>query len=54
MKIGFWVDQCTHALFESPENVSEIRKKHTMAVSCEFCLISLFLQKLIYMGHVTF
>ena len=47
MKIGFWVEQCMHALFECPEDVKEITKNHTKAVSGEFCMISLFLQKLI-------
>ena len=47
MKIGFCVDQCMHDLFECPEDVNEITKNHTKAVSGEFCLISLFLQKLI-------
>ena len=47
MKIGFWVKQWTHALFECPDDVNEITKNHTKAVSGEFCLISLFLQKLI-------
>ena len=47
MKIGFWVEQCMHALFECSEDVKEIKKNHTKAVSGEFCMISLFLQKLI-------
>ena len=47
MKIGFWVDQCMHALFECPEDVNEITTNHIIAVSGEFCAISLFLQKLI-------
>ena len=46
MKIGFWVEECTIALFECPEDVNEITKYHTKAVSGEFCVISLFLQKL--------
>ena len=54
MKIGFWVEQCMHALFECPEDDNEITKNHTKAVSGESCLISLFLQKLILGGHVTF
>ena len=36
-----------HALFECPEDVHEITKNHTKAVSGEFCVIYLFLQKLI-------
>ena len=36
-----------HALFECPENVNEITKIHTKAMSGEFCVISLFLRKLI-------
>ena len=47
MKIGFWVEQCTHASFECPEDVYEITMNKTKAVSCELCLISLFLQKMI-------
>ena len=39
MKIGFLVEQCMHALFESPEDVNEITKIHTKAVSGEFCVI---------------
>ena len=45
MKIGFWVEQCTHALFECPDDIHEITKNHTKVVSGEFCGISLFLQK---------
>ena len=47
MKVGFWVEQCMHALFERPEDVNEITKNHTKAVFGELCVISLFLQKLI-------
>ena len=47
MKIGFWVDQCVHALFECQEGVNGITKNHTKVVSGEFCVISLFLRKLI-------
>ena len=47
MKICFWVEQCTHALFECPKDVNEITKNHNTAVSGEFCEISLFLQKYI-------
>ena len=36
-----------HALVEYPKDVSEIKKNHTKAVSGEFCVISLFLHKLI-------
>ena len=39
-------NKCTHALFECPEDVNEITKNHTKVVSGEFCVISLFLQKL--------
>ena len=46
MKIGFWVEQCMHALFECPEVVNEITQNHTKVVSSEICVISLFLQKL--------
>ena len=41
------VEQCMYALFECPEVFNEITKNHTKAVSGEFCVISLFLQKLI-------
>ena len=45
--IDFWVEQCMHALFECPEDVSEITENHTKAVSGAFCMISLFLQTFI-------
>ena len=32
MKIGFWVEQCSLALFECQEDVNEITKNHTKAV----------------------
>ena len=35
------------ALFECPEDVNAITKNHNKAVSGEFCVISLFLQKMI-------
>ena len=47
MKIGVWVEQCTHALFECPEDVNKITKNHTKVVSGVFYMISLFLQKMI-------
>ena len=47
MKMEFCAEQCMHALFECPEDVNEISKNHTNVVSGEFCVISLFLQKLI-------
>ena len=47
MKIGLWVEQCMHALFECPEDVYEITKTHTKVVSGEFRVISLFFQKII-------
>ena len=47
MKIGFWVEQFMHALFECPEDVNGITNNHTIAVSGEFCVISLFLKNLI-------
>ena len=47
MKIGLWVEQCMQVLFECPEDVNEITKNHTKAVSGEFCMISFFLQKFI-------
>ena len=47
LKIGFWVEPCLHALFECQEDVNEITKNHTIAVSGEFCVIFLFLRKLI-------
>ena len=36
-----------HTLFEYPEDVNEITMNHTKVISGEFCLNSLFLQKLI-------
>ena len=39
MKIGFLVEQCMHALLEWPEDVNEITKYYTKAVSGEFCVI---------------
>ena len=47
MKIGFWFEQCMHALFECPEDVNEITKNLTKEVSGEFCVIILFLRNLI-------
>ena len=41
------VEQCLHALFECQEDVDEITKNHTEAVSGDFYVISLFLRKLI-------
>ena len=43
MKKGIWVEQCMRTLFECPEDVNEITKNHTKAVSGESCVISLFL-----------
>ena len=40
MKIGFWVEKCFHVLFECQEDVNEITKNHTKAVSGECCVIS--------------
>ena len=37
MKRGFLVEQCTYDLFECLHYVNEITKKHTLAVSGEFC-----------------
>ena len=34
-------------------NAQKISKNHNTAVSGEFCVISLFLQKLIFRGYVT-
>ena len=39
--------QCLHALYECQGDVNEITKNHTKAVSGAFCVISLFLRKLI-------
>ena len=47
MKIGFWIEQCMHALFECTDDVNEITKNNSKAVSGEFCVITLFLQKII-------
>ena len=53
MKIGFWVEQCTHVLFQCQEYVNEITKNHTKAVSGEFCVIFV-LVKIDVRGDVTF
>ena len=37
-----------HALFECKEDVNGITNNHTKTGSGEFCVISLFLQNLIY------
>ena len=47
MKIVFWVETCLHALIECQEDVNEITKNHTKAVSSDLCVISLSLRKLI-------
>ena len=47
MKIGLRVELCMHAKFECPEDVNEITKNYTKAISGEFGVISLFLQNLI-------
>ena len=43
--MGFCVEQCMHALIDCPEDVNEITKNHTKAVSGEVCVIALYLQK---------
>ena len=35
METGFRIEQCMHALFECPEDVNEITKNPTIAVSCK-------------------
>ena len=47
MKKGFLIEQCLHALFECHEDVNKITKHHAKVVCDEFCVISLFLRKLI-------
>ena len=47
MILGFLVEQCLHAFFECQEDVNEITKNHTKAVSDEFIVVSLLLRKLI-------
>ena len=47
MNIGIWAKQCMFSLNECPEDVNEITKNHTEVVFGEFCVISLFLRKLI-------
>ena len=54
MKTGFLVEQCMHALFECPDDVNERTNYLTKAVSGEFCVISLCLQKKDLRGYVTF
>ena len=43
MKMGLWIQQCTHA----PEDVNKVTQNHTIAVSGEFRVNSLSLQKMI-------
>ena len=47
MKISFWTEQYMLTLIECPEDINDITKNHTKAVSGRFSVISLFLQKLI-------
>ena len=55
MKICFWVEQCLHALFECQEDVNEITKNHTKAISGELKLSDFFvLAKIDFRGYVTF
>ena len=53
MKGEFSVEQCTYALFECPQDVNEETKKHTKAVSVEFCVFFLFLE-IWFQGFNTF
>ena len=41
-----------NTLFDCPEDVNEITKTRTKAVSGEFCVISLFLQKNDFRNYV--
>ena len=54
MKIGFWVEQCTHVLFQCPEYVNQIIKNHTKAVSGDFLRDLFVLVKIDFRGYVTF
>ena len=55
MKIGFGVEQCLHALSECQEDVTEITKNYTKAVSGDFLFRDFFvLAKIDFMGYVTF
>ena len=54
MKIGFWVEQCLHALFEYQEDVNEKTKNHHKVVSGEFCEPFYDLAKTDLRGYVTF
>ena len=47
MKICFWIEHWMHALFECPEDVNENNKVTLKRFCDEFCVISLFLRKLI-------
>ena len=47
MERGVSVEQCTYALSDCLQHANEIRKKHTLAVSGDFCVIPLLLQNLI-------
>ena len=54
MKIDVYVEQCMHALFESPEDVNEITKIHTKVVSGLFCVFFFVLAKIDFRGYKTF
>ena len=49
--MGFWVEQCMHALFECPEDANEITKNYTKAVSGAICID---LSKIDFRGYVPF
>ena len=50
IKIGFRVKQYTHALFECPDDINEITKNHTKAVSGEFLRDFFVLAKIDFLG----
>ena len=54
MKIAFGVEQCMQALIECQEDVNEITKNHTKAVSGEVMRDFFVLVKIDFRGYVTF
>ena len=54
MTIGFWFEQCLHALFESQEDVNAIVKNQTKTVSGVFRGDFFVLAKIDFRGYVTF
>ena len=47
------VEQFTYVLFGCPQDVNEITKKHTYAVSGEFCVVFFVRVKFDFKGFIT-